>query len=199
MEKMYWFSTKKHAHDIEYRRNRCFNEVGQLEYENKPVPKELRKLLEDLEEIRGYLAGMGNYPVQLPARLYGVAMDAVGWAAAARGCGGGGSYEKKVISRSQWESAMFNLDSMRGHFLYEIDLILAGKSDENQDDAKMLKEYHEKVEEIENLISSLQSGRIKTSEWNRIQQIVKERQMMRYTTCLASGMDEATAAGAFQD
>ena len=42
-------------------------------------------------------------------------------------------------------------------------------------------------------------GRVTRSEWDRIQEIVNERQMQRYVTCLNSGMDERAAAGAFDD
>ena len=40
-------------------------------------------------------------------------------------------------------------------------------------------------------------GRVTRAEWNRIQEIVNERQTQRYVTCLNSGMDEKAAAGAF--
>ena len=45
----------------------------------------------------------------------------------------------------------------------------------------------------------MRSGRVTRKEWDRIQELVAERQMQRYVTCLNSGMDERTAAGAFED
>lgn len=99
-----------------------------------------------------------------------------------------------IIRQKAWDSAMFNLDSMREHLLYQIDMIHSGQAEGDYE------ELRTRVEEVEDLLGMLKSGRLPNyATWKRIQQIVKERQMMRYTTCLASGMDEATAAGAFQD
>lgn len=93
----------------------------------------------------------------------------------------------KQISFRQTESALFNLDSMRTKLLNE------------QYEQPEREELQKRIDEIENLLEKMQLGRVTRSEWNRIQEIVNERQMQRYITCLNSGMDERTAAGAFDD
>ena len=82
----------------------------------------------------------------------------------------------KQISFRQTESALFNLDSMRTKLLNE--------QYERED------ELQRRIDEIENLLGKMHFGRVTRSEWNRIQEIVNERQMQRYVTCLNSGMDE---------
>ena len=93
----------------------------------------------------------------------------------------------RTISFKQVESALFNLDSMRTKLLNE--------RDDNENEAE---EIQAKVDEVEELISRLRSGRI-TCKDCRIQALVAERQMQRYAACLNSGVDERTAAGAFED
>lgn len=56
-----------------------------------------------------------------------------------------------------------------------------------------------RIEEVEDLLRKMHFGRVTRKEWARIQELVAERQMQRYITCLNSGMDEHTAAGAFDD
>ena len=94
----------------------------------------------------------------------------------------------KTISFKQTESALFNLDSMRTKLLNE-----QYEQPERED------ELQERIDEIENLLGKMYFGRVTKSEWERIQEIVNERQMQRYVTCLNSGMDEKTAADAFDD
>ena len=84
MKKSYWFSTKKHAHDIEFRYASCTNEIAHYEQEGKAVPQSLITLLERLNEIRDYMVGACNQPIQLPENLYKVAVDTIGWAASMR-------------------------------------------------------------------------------------------------------------------
>ena len=94
----------------------------------------------------------------------------------------------KQISFKQTESALFNLDSMRTKLLNE-----QYEQPERED------ELQKRIDEIENLLEKMHFGRVTKSEWNRIQEIVNERQMQRYVNCLNSGMDEGLAAGAFCD
>ena len=98
----------------------------------------------------------------------------------------GANMEK--ISFRQTESALFNLDSMRTKLL-----------NEQYEQPEREEELQERIDEIENLLEKMHFGRVTRSEWNRIQEIVNERQMQRYVTCLNSGMDERAAAGAFDD
>ena len=92
------------------------------------------------------------------------------------------------ISFKQTESALFNLDSMRTKLL-----------NEQYEQPEREEELQKRIDEIENLLEKMYFGRVTKSEWNRIQEIVNERQMQRYFTCLNSGVDEKVAAGAFDD
>ena len=94
----------------------------------------------------------------------------------------------KQISFKQTESALFNLDSMRTKLLNE-----QYEQPERED------ELQERIDEIESLLEKMYFGRVTKSEWNRIQEIVNERQMQRYITCLNNGMDERAAGKAFDD
>lgn len=94
----------------------------------------------------------------------------------------------KQISFKQTESALFNLDSMRTKLL-----------NEQYEQPEREEELQERIDEIENLLTKMHFGRVTKSEWDRIQEIVNERQMQRYVTCLNSGMDERIAGGAFDD
>lgn len=94
----------------------------------------------------------------------------------------------KSISIKEWDSALFNLDSMRTKLLNERD-----EAGEKAD------EIQEKIDEIEDFLGKMHFGRMTRKEWERIQEIVAERQFQRYITCLNSGMDERIAAGAFDD
>ena len=86
MTKMYYFSFAKHAHDLEFRRNRLKNTIDDmLMGEGKPdfdLIEKMEKEISQLEEIMSYWDG---YPAsKIPAHLYGVAKDAVLWASNAR-------------------------------------------------------------------------------------------------------------------
>ena len=94
----------------------------------------------------------------------------------------------KQISFRQTESALFNLDSMRTKLL-----------NEQYEQPELEEELQKRIDEVESLLTKMHFGRVTHSEWNRIQEIVNERQMQRYITCLNSGMDERDAAGAFDD
>lgn len=94
----------------------------------------------------------------------------------------------KQISFRQTESALFNLDSMRTKLL-----------NEQYEQPEREEELQKRIDEIENLLEKMHFGRVTRSEWKRIQEIVNERQMQRYVTCLNRGMDERTASGAFDD
>lgn len=94
----------------------------------------------------------------------------------------------KQISFRQTESALFNLDSMRTKLL-----------NEQFEHPEREEEFQMRIDEVESLITKMHFGRVTISEWNRIQEIVNERQMQRYFTCLDSGMDECVSAGAFDD
>lgn len=96
----------------------------------------------------------------------------------------------KQISFRQTESAFFNLDSLRTKLLNErYEAYERGDEDEIQ----------ERIDEVENLLCKMRLGRVTQAEWNRIQELVNERKMQRYITCVNSGMDEKKAAGAFED
>ena len=94
----------------------------------------------------------------------------------------------KKISFRQTESALFNLDSMRTKRL-----------NEQYEQPEREEELQKRIDEIENLLEKMDFGRVTRSEWNRMQEMVNEGQMVRYVTCLNSGMDEKVAAGAFDD
>lgn len=75
-EKMYPFSGTKHAHDIDFRRARCKNEL----YEKSEL-NELLRLEAGLDELIGY---MHEGVCWIPAYLYGLAQESVAWAAMQR-------------------------------------------------------------------------------------------------------------------
>ncbi len=106
---------------------------------------------------------------------------------------GGGITQRTVtkmkrITARQWDSALFNLDSMRAKLL-----------NEQYEQPEREEELQPRIDEVENLLTKMYFGRIKVSDWARIQELVNERQMQRYITCVNSGMDEKTATGAFDD
>ena len=113
----------------------------------------------------------------------------------------------KTISFKQVESALFNLDSMRTKLMNERDEAYERAHeafvDKNRELSRKLgdevDEIQARVDEIEELLGRMRGGRVTRKEWDRIQELVAERQMQRYVTCLNSGMDERTAAGAFED
>ena len=93
------------------------------------------------------------------------------------------------ISMKQWDSALFNLDSMRTKLMNERDETLEDEADE----------IGARVDEVEELLCKMHFGSVSRDDWKRIQSIVSERRYQRYVHCVASGIDEQTAAGAFED
>lgn len=96
---------------------------------------------------------------------------------------------KSTISFKSWDSALFNLDSMRTALQVQRDNVSGSET------AKI----DAKINEVEELLGKMHFGRVTRKEWARIQGLVAERRMQRYTSCLNSGMDESVAAGAFDD
>ena len=94
----------------------------------------------------------------------------------------------KQISFRQTESAFFNLDSMRTKLL-----------NEQYEQPEREEELQKQIDVVEHLLERMHFGKITRSEWNKIQEIVNERKMQRYITCLANGMDERMAAEALED
>lgn len=94
----------------------------------------------------------------------------------------------KQISFRQTESALFNLDSMRTKLL-----------NEQYEHPELDEELQKQIDVVEHLLERMHFGKVTRSEWNKIQEIVNERKMQRYITCLANGMDERIAAGALED
>lgn len=94
----------------------------------------------------------------------------------------------KQISFRQTESALFNLDSMRTKLL-----------NEQYEQPEREEELQKQIDVVEHLLERMHFGKITRSEWNKIQEIVNERKMQRYITCLANGMDERMAAEALED
>lgn len=81
-QKKYPFSLRKHAHDLEFRRNRALNEWFDTEDENKK--DRLQKLIDDLADI--LLTFPDNRGViWLTGKEYGLAIESVNWAQANRG------------------------------------------------------------------------------------------------------------------
>ena len=113
----------------------------------------------------------------------------------------------KTISFKQTESALFNLDSMRTKLLNERDEAYEKSIEafENKNNALSRKlgdeaeAKQEKINEVEDLLGKMKFGHVTQKEWERIQELVAERKMQRYITCVNSGMDEKIAAGAFED
>ena len=94
----------------------------------------------------------------------------------------------KQISFRQTESALFNLDSMRTKLL-----------NEQYEHSELDEELQKQIDVVEHLLERMHFGKVTRSEWNKIQEIVNERKMQRYITCLANGMDERMAAEALED
>lgn len=94
----------------------------------------------------------------------------------------------KQISFRQTESALFNLDSMRTKLL-----------NEQYEHPELDEELQKQIDVVEHLLERMHFGKVTRSEWNKIQEIVNERKMQRYITCLANGMDERIATGALED
>lgn len=113
----------------------------------------------------------------------------------------------KTISFRQTENALFNLDSMRTKLMNERDeayerscmAFAEGNKELSRKLGDEADEIQARVDEVEDLLGKMKFGRVTRKEWARIQELVAERKMQRYITCLNSGMDERIAAGAFDD
>ena len=84
--KLYPFSTTKHAHDIEYRRNRAFIEMREWEEDltrkDEDTYDKLCKLHDDLTELLEAVLYNGNGRVcYLTGKQIGLAKECVMWAA----------------------------------------------------------------------------------------------------------------------
>ena len=96
--------------------------------------------------------------------------------------------DKKRITERHRDSAIAKRDSRRAKLL-----------NEQYEQPEREEELQPRIDEVENLLTKMYFGEIKVSDWVRIQEIVNERQMQRYITCVNSGLNEKTAAGAFDD
>lgn len=85
-EKMYRFSGTKHAHDIEFRRNRVYIERHDMEMGDTPwndaTYDKMTELYDQLTELMLY---MHEGVCMIPGRLYGLASETVAWAGMKRG------------------------------------------------------------------------------------------------------------------
>ena len=94
----------------------------------------------------------------------------------------------------------FNLDSMRTHVLNLIDDIRDGKSEtvelmgETMDEDR-LEEFKDELEDLSWKAYYPVCGK----DYGRIKEISDERNMIRYATCIANGIDENDASSAFFD
>ena len=102
-------------------------------------------------------------------------------------------YIMKYISCKQYESALFNMDSLRTKLLNERDDAFMGG------DEQKYETICSRVDEVETLLGKMYMNNIRRNDWAKIQELVNERKMQRYITCLNSGMDERIAAGSFED
>lgn len=107
---------------------------------------------------------------------------------------------KKYMVKEGW---IFNLESMHDKlFCLFLDIRegklqfpfkIAGKAINSEDDLDALQD------EAETLEWKAKSGKVTSKEYGRIREIVAWRIEQRYATCVANGMDEATAGGCFED
>lgn len=84
--KKYPFSLRKHAHDLEFRRYRAMNELGDKIISNSLKPGEeerFQKLIDDLADILLTYPD-GNGIIWITGKQYGLAKESVGWAESMR-------------------------------------------------------------------------------------------------------------------
>ena len=84
--KKYPFSLNRHAHDLEFRRNRAMNELYDKQMNNTLKDGEeerFQKLIDDLAEILLTFPD-GNNVVWITGKQYGLARESVAWAEAMR-------------------------------------------------------------------------------------------------------------------
>lgn len=101
MEKTYYFSVRKHAHDIEFYRNRLWNTMHDMEVGNIPWNQERYDRIEkmyygELEELHDMMwASRDGITVQLTGKQIALAKKIVFWASEQRAgaCIRAGKYE----------------------------------------------------------------------------------------------------------
>lgn len=93
------------------------------------------------------------------------------------------------------ESELFNLDSMRTHLQ-----VVRYEAIDNKD-WDLVDEMDARIEEVEKLMEQAWhvGALVDWPTLARIREIKDERCLQRYATCLAAGMSEERAAGAFTD
>ena len=94
----------------------------------------------------------------------------------------------------------FNMDSMRVHVMNLIDDIRDGEFETVELMGETMDEYRleEFKEEIEDLLTKAWHP-VCGKDYGRIKAISDERNMIRYITCKAKGMDESDAGSCFFD
>lgn len=112
--------------------------------------------------------------------------------------------------KKYWASSSmkFNCESMRTKLLNIRDYMRDGEDDKGNkfpDSVEIcgkevdLDSIDDLIEEVENLVWAAMTRKLTGKEYGRMKAIAEERQMMRYATCLASGMSERDAGYAFTD
>ena len=94
----------------------------------------------------------------------------------------------------------FNMDSMLVHVLNLIDDIRDGKFETVELMGETMDEYRLEAfrEELEDLMAKAYYP-VCGKDYGRIKAISDERNMIRYATCMAQGMDESDAGSCFFD
>ncbi len=80
MEKTYWFSFEKHAHDLYFRRNALYNRMAELD----EFSAEYNKLEKEFNALTSVLDYAFAPCAKIPANLYRYAINAVSWAETTR-------------------------------------------------------------------------------------------------------------------
>ena len=83
MTKRYPFNLNKHAHDLEFRRNRAMNIQGSLSMDDKEYAR-YQKLIDDLADILLYFHN-GDGIIWLTGKEWALAKESVMWAEETRG------------------------------------------------------------------------------------------------------------------
>jgi len=106
--------------------------------------------------------------------------------------------ERKYFCNS---SMKFNLDSMYTHVKVIAFDMEDGKINSVNicGDTWTVDTIYDLLEELSDLLDKAVFGKVTGKEYGRIKDISQERQMIRYMTCLASGMSERDAGYAFTD
>ncbi len=99
-EKMYPFSFQKHGHDIEFRINRLYLTIRDMEDHETPWDEaaydQMVSEKENLEEVLGYCDGPVSF---IPGRLYGTVKDAIFWA--------GNTRAETAIEHGRYQDLMY--------------------------------------------------------------------------------------------